>query len=262
MNFENLLRDLFGRPQPIPRPAPGPPLRPPAAASTSRSQPSQEQRLMAQKLVGQLRTIDRTYELNLIGDQNKAADWINDLAVKLAYDDLDGVSAEFLDATGNVFYAHRIKVARHVGRAELHSDGGLALPILDKRRLGKARLLVHSKGRNQADYCAQLRIQWAPAERAKFEAGAAFKDAHANKTTGGRGEATIHVGDSLRVPLTITRSGGKGFAFATDASGQLSVFCHAQNAPSGFQFAVGSRVTAVLVQLPKGIQAREIRAAA
>lgn len=261
MNFDRFLRSLFNPPQPAPTPqrAPQPRPQPPAANRSLTVHPSQAQILLAQKLVGQLRTIDRTYDLRLLGDP---VAWAHDVAVMLAYDDLDGVSAEFLDTSGQAFYTHRVRVGGHAGKAQLHSEGGLALPVLDKRRVSKARLLVHRKGRNQLLYSPQLRLQWSGVERAKQESGHAFADTHAQKTTGGRGEATVHVGNSLRVLLTITRSGGKGYAFATDSSGQLSVYCHAQYAPQGFRFTVGSKVTAVLVQVPKGIQAREIRAAA
>jgi len=223
--------------------------------------PTEAQRRLAQNVVAQLRTIDRAYDLKLLGDANNIAGWENDLAVMIAHDDLDGASCELLDSTGNVFYGYRATISGGNGRTQLHSDGGLALPILDRSRLAKARLLMHRKGGDQAAYRSQLRLQWSAVERANFEDGASFKDEHANKTTGGRGEATVHVGKSLRVPLTITRAGDKGFAFAADSSGQLSVFCHAKSAPPGFKFAVGSRITAVLIQVPKGIQARDIQPA-
>lgn len=257
--IETFLRNLFPdqRPAPAPRPAArvsAPPVQPPAPKI-----PTVQQRLMAGKLVGQLKTIDRTYALNLITD---SAAWDNDIAVILANDDLDAVSAEFLDHAGKCFYSHSVGVAAQRGDGCIATDGGLALPILDKSRLASARLLVHRKGREQSEYATLLKMRWSTAKRAPKESGNSFEDAHARKTTGGHGQATVHVGDSLRVELTVVRSGGHGFAFATDANGRLSVFCHLKHAPPEFTFAVGMRITAVLVQVPRGIQAREIRAVA
>lgn len=236
-----------------------PPSRPAPARRPSPCIPKAHQRLLAQKLVGQMRTIDRTYDLKLLADIEA---WVNDLAVMMANNDFTGISAELLDNSGKVFYAHRIDVIERHGKPELYSDGGMALPILDRSRLGKARIVVHRKCDNQSSYASLLKLNWSNVERAERESGKSFSDTHANKTTGGHGKATVHVGDSLRVELTIIRSGGKGFAFATDESGNLAVFCHAKHAPDGYQFKVGSKISAVLVQLPKGIQAREIQPAA
>jgi hypothetical protein len=213
--------------------------------------------LSISKLFAQINLIERSYELNLFSD---SAATKHDLTVMHEHGDLRSMTVELvghdervliefkwtLDANGHSF--HRID-----------SAGGVELPVIDRTKLAKHRFLVRQGGR-QREYQHVLKLNWSPAPAIAKAAGASFESEHNGRITGGRTRGEFFVGDAVRHELLVEQTGARGYAFARDLTISAErVFLLAKFAPPGFQFRVGQRLTAVVVQTPKGLQARSIQ---
>jgi hypothetical protein len=215
--------------------------------------------LEVSKAIEQIAFIARSYALSLWTSDANKADWKHDLTVMHRHGDLEHVRLELLAADQTVLFEFKIRFTGSGGGERLADTGqGVELPVLDRRRVAGHRLIVQQLG-HVAGYRHLLRMPWQSAATLPKRAGDAFESEHARKITGGRQHGLFHVPAEARHRLLITRVGDRGFAFARDLDlGVEGVFLHAKFALQGFEFRPGRHVTAVVVQTPRGLQARNI----
>jgi cold shock CspA family protein len=192
----------------------------------------------------------------------------HDLAVMLMHDDLDEVKLELIGSGDAVLTGFSIRFEEEPGQED-HFDPaeGIELPLVDREKVARHRLIVSRSGR-EGEYEQFLKLSWSSAEKLQKRSGSTYESEHARKITGGRQSGAFHVGDGERHRLTVTQSGTKGYAFARDHDlGQEGIFLHREyveeGAPvgNGRAFEEGERLTAIVVQTPKGLQGRSIRPA-
>jgi cold shock CspA family protein len=247
-------RPATSNPAPMPKPQPQT-LRMPARRV------GEYNALMASKAMRQLRVIDQSRNFKLFSSDKEYEDLVHDVGVMLEYQDLDGVSLQALDKEKKVIFEFKIAFAVNGANGKKRdASGGIEIPLLDPSSVAGARWLLHRKGK-EPEYKHQLRLSYGAAAKRDYADDSSFNSDHAAAITGGRQTGRVRVANQNRMPLTVVRVGGRGFAFAQDAAGKLQVFCHASEAPTDHSFSVGQKITAVVVQVPKGLQARQIRPA-
>jgi hypothetical protein len=219
-------------------------------------------KLEVSKAIEQLAFIDRSYNLGLWPSDASKHDWKHDLAIMRAFDDLEYICLELLAADNTVLGEFRPAFNGSMrGLRVIDSARGVELPILNRRLISGQRALLQRRG-HEAQYRHLLRIPWSPAETLRKRAGDVYKSEPASATTAGRLNGAIHVGAEARHRLVVTQIGTKGYAFARDLDlGADGIFLHPKFAPVGMQFRIGQRLTSVIVQTPRGLQARNIQAA-
>lgn len=218
-----------------------------------------EVQLSVKKVTSQFGTIARSYNLPLWSEDGKR-NYEHDFAVMLTHGDLDSIRLELLAHDSSVLFEFKIQFSGHRAATKLldHSSG-VELPVINRHAVAKHRIVLQQHGKMES-YRHLLKVNWGTAETLQKRPGDAFPSEHARKITGGRQEAGFHVSTEARERLTVTQTGNGAFAFAEAAAkGWRGIFLHRRFAPPGFQFRIGQRVTALLVQTPRGIQARAIR---
>jgi hypothetical protein len=265
----NLITKLFGRSgTSIPRAREsGKHAHPPKADATARKAsgkvmaPDPIDELAIGKMVHQLSFIDRSYGLGLFptGTEHFA----HDLTVMHAHRDLSSVCLQLLSENETVIFGFKVEFSRNAPSLGQFRDAacGIEVPVLIQKDIKTSRLLVTRKG-GQQPYRDQLKLNWTPAQQKSQATGTAFRSQHAEKITGGRQNASFHVASEQEHQLVVVQTGTRGFAFARDVTlGVDAVYCHAEFAPAGHVFHIGQKLVAVVVQTPKGLQARNIRPA-
>ncbi len=259
MKFTDILNRLFGdNPAPV-----GPPAPPVPQPKRDPNYTIPDDCLMqSKKVVSQLDLIGRSYGLPIWAPQSKE-DHQHDWGVMLAHDDLQSVSLELIAADKTVPYWFKFHFARKKAKGRvIDSANGVELPVLfDHASVTSHRLIIQQRGRESV-YRHLLKIGWGPAETLRKRRGNTFASEHASKITGGRQTAKIHVSAEARQRLVVTQTGNDGYAFGdVPARGWKGVFLHKKFAPPGLQFRIGQQITALLVQVPRGVQARAIQQA-
>lgn len=215
--------------------------------------------LTVSKLFSEVKLTEPSYGLHLFSD---AAATKQDLTIMHIYDDLRSITVELIDRDDQVFVAFkwRLDAGGH-SFTRTDSAGSVELPVLDRRRIAKHRFLIQQDGR-EAQYRHLLKLNWAPASAIPRAAGTSFESEHNGRITGGRTKGEFFVGDAARHELLVEQIGNRGFAFARDLTIKADgVFLHARFAPPGMQFWIGQRLSAIIIQSRKGLQARSIQAA-
>lgn len=218
--------------------------------------------LEVSKALRQFFFLDQTYNLGIWRTEQSKAEWQHDLCVKRLYDDLKHITLELLAADHTVPYFYRVDfngaptMVRTVDSAE-----GVEAPVLpDMRTIADKRVIIGHHGK-ESQYRHLLLKKWGPAETLVKRGGDTYASEHAAKITGGRQAGSFHVAADARHRLVVTRTGPR-YHFADDLDLKMTkVFMHPKFAPPGFQFYVGQRLTAIVVAVPKGFQARCIQAA-
>ena len=193
--------------------------------------------------------------------------WKHDLGVMRAFDDLKQVTLELLDETSAILHEFQITFGhtRLTASRLVDSAQGVEVVVLSpaQRQLVKRCRFIVRYHRQDGAYKHLLKLNWGPAETLAKRAQHAYDSEHARKITGGRCRGDVRVADSARHVLRITSAGGRGYAFADsdDEDGVKNVFCHERFASAGLALQPGRRIRAIVVQSPRGLQARSIEAA-
>jgi hypothetical protein len=221
------------------------PAPPPAALPTAAQTES------IRKAVSALRLISRSYRLNLyVARPGAWEDFAHDVAVMLANNDLDSIRLRVFRQGGAVIYQHAIRFDQPSRGRETNPAAGLELPVISPELIGGSDLIVSHLGKDNTSYKTLLKLPWAAATPRQLAQGATVPTKH-GRSTGH--DARFTVTNEARVRLVVHRVGAKGYAFAEDPNGQ-SVFVYAPAA----KVQVGQTLSAILVQTPKGLQARAI----
>ncbi len=253
MILNNILNGIFGD-----KPAPKPPATPPKPTAGYAIPPNCW--MQAKKVVSQFDTIGRSYNIPIWAPQT-AADHQHDWGVMLAHGDLQSVRLELLAADKTVLFEFRVHFQGEKAKGGLiDSASGVELPLLDRAAVTGHRLIIQQNGRESV-YRHLLRISWSPAPTLQKRPGDSFASEHARKITGGRQTASVHVTAEARQRLVVTQTGDGPYAFGEVPARFKGIFLHRKFAPPGFQFRMGQQLSAVLVQTPRGLQARAIQMA-
>ncbi|MBT5536761.1 hypothetical protein HOK31_27100 [Candidatus Poribacteria bacterium] len=224
-------------------------------------------RLEVTKALRQIAFVDRAYNLGVWSSDRDREDWEHDLALMRAHGDLTHVRIELLAGDNTVLFEFQIALdgeraeRSNARRGVVDSAKGVELPILDTSHIATHRVVISHNARRGA-YGHLLKRRWTKAATIRKRPGTTYESEHSRVITGDRQCAAFHVSDESRRSLVVTRSGGRGYAFGKDLdTGMDGVFLLDKFAPKGTAFRQGQRYTAVLVQTPRGIQARAIQPA-
>jgi hypothetical protein len=201
---------------------------------------------VVEQAVAQMVELDRFYNLNL-WPGTRAADCTHDLGVMLAMGDLESISTELLGHDGSVLLVHQIAFGAAASAAREK-----VVPVIDRRQVAGGRFLVNRRSVSPS-FAHLLRLRWETAQ--------ALPRAASDRVASSRGHGEFHVGQSHRRRLVVRQAGARGFAFAEDAELGATVYLHAGDAPAGWAFQPGQRLTAVVVSTQRGLQGRAIRPA-
>lgn len=254
--FLSWLKSLFYRnPTPPLAPAPSP------APKADFAMPKPVQ-LEVGKAIHTLGLVDRAYNLRIWTSAEEKAKWLNDLGVFLAFNNLNSVSLELLGNDKSVVAEVKVNFGQHANGKAGGSPSGTEVPMLDRKLVAGHRVLVQHKNGNAPQYQHLLKFNWSSAETLRRRNGDVFAISQARKT-GGRQSGSIFASKDSRHTLVVTRPiGNKGFGFADcPALGLTGVLLHVRHMRIAKDLRLGQRITAQLIQLPVGIQAREVRPA-
>ncbi len=216
------------------------------------------------KAVYQLDFFARSIQLPGWPTAEKVETWKHDLGVMRAFDDLKQITLELLDGEGAVLHEFQITFGHAPGNGQsiVDSAQGVEVVVLSaeqRRQVKSFRFLIRNH-RQDGSYKHLLKLNWNPADTRMKRAQHAYDSEHARKITGGRCQGGVRVADSARHVLRITQAGARGYAFADsdEADGLKNVFCHERYAPPGLALQPGRVIRAIVVQSPRGLQARSI----
>jgi hypothetical protein len=215
------------------------------------------------KALRQMQFLDKAYGLKLWDTEKHRLDWAHDLELMRAACDLQTVRLQLTDKAGQVCGEYSIAFLLGQRAAPVKADSaGIEMPVIDRNLVADKRVIVTRSG-HEDRYKAHLRLNWGPAEDLKHARGDRYNSEHAARITGGREKGEFFVAASSRHNLVITNASAQGtYCFARDVDmKQDGVFVMRQHAP-GVPFQVGTRLSALIVQTPKGLQARAARIAA
>ena len=219
-------------------------------------------RLEVSKALTQVQFIDRAFSLAVWSGLEDARKWQHDLEWMRQYDDLSAITLELMDENQRVLFAFRIDFNQHLGAPAVDSGAGVELPMLDRRQVRGHRVLVHQKG-GMTRYLHRLLMKWNDAPTLQRARGSSYASEHASKITGGRQSGSFFVGSDARRTMVVTQDGHLGYVFAKaiGVPEVSNVFIHRRWAVPGVDLKLGSRLSALLVVTPRGVQARDVRAA-
>jgi len=187
--------------------------------------------------------------------------YIHDLTVMLEHGDLKTASLELLAADRSVVYRHRVHFGSADGQRSVDAAGGIELPLLPPDRIADQRLLV-SPVRQIAQYRRHLRLSWADADRLPERSGSRFASEHTRHVNWDRMTGQVFVSDEARRTATVINVSAAGdYAFARDPALSLDVFLHKAQCEQPLEFRPGMKVSFIPIQVPRGLQARNIRLA-
>ena len=258
--MNNLLNFLWngGRTPSRPTPARTTTARP--SRPKRRTSPTEADRLMIDKVARQIDLIERSYDRSVWSSAQHRQSWTHDLVLMLAYGDLRAVTFEFMNAQNDVEarFEYMMTADKRV-RIFIDSAEGVELPFLEKKHTVKNRVTVSRNGRESL-YRDQLVNSWSAAEKLHSRTSSSFKSEHTQKITGGRQAGRVDVSSDARYNLQVYNAGDKGYCFAraTDL-GIDGVFVHSKFCNGIGPLRPGDRITAVLIQTPRGVQARDVR---
>jgi cold shock CspA family protein len=245
-------KNLFSGNQP---PTPAPQLKPTFT-------PSARVKAEVKQCLHTLALADRAYGLAIWATPEEKEKWLNDLSVFLTFDNLESVSLQFLRADKTVEAEMKISFGQRANGKEAGALRGKEVPVLDRKLVAGHRVIVQHKNSNSAQYQGLLRMNWSSAETLRRRNGDEFDTAQARHTSG-RQTGSIFASRDSRHELIVTRPlGKKGFGFASCPQLKLEgIFLHERYLRGVRELKLGQRVTAQIIQLPDGLQAREVRAA-
>ena len=217
-------------------------------------------RLAIQKVMGTISRMDQSYNLNVWHGQQQAIE--DDLTTTLGFANLSSLALQLLDADKTVVFEYKVQFDGPTRQWSVgEGQGGLELPVFDRRKISGHRLLINRKGSDEA-YRHLLKLSWNTAEELRRRTADVLASNHTARITGGRLDGSFDVPADARHLLKIIRAGTRGYAFACDQElGGQSVYLHPDYAPAGFAFREGDMVSAIVVQTERGLQGRNIQPA-
>jgi cold shock CspA family protein len=250
--FHERLKALFSGGQP---PTPAPPPKPPFVLP-------ERAKAEAKEALHTLQLVDTSYGLGIWPTAEEKEKWLNDIAVFLSFRNLDSITLQLLGADKTVVAEVKICFGQHANGKNAGAPRGKEVPVIDRKLVAAHRVIVQHKNGNAAQYQHLLKFNWSAAETLRRRNGDEFANSQARKTAG-RQTGSIFASKDSRHELIVTRPfGNKGFAFADCPSLKLTgVFLHERHLRGVRELKLGQRVTAQIIQLPDGLQAREVRAA-
>jgi hypothetical protein len=219
-------------------------------------------RLEVSKAMAQVEFIDRAYSLNIWASREVARQWAHDLELMRHFNDMRGITLELTDSGSCVLFAFRIEFDQQSGGRLLDSGTGVELPMLDRGRVRGHRLIVQHKG-GMERYRHLLAMKWGDAPTLDRTSGSSYESEHARKITGGRQSGSFFVGNDERRLVVVTQAGNLDYVFAKSMGRPevQNVFIHRKWVAPGVDLKPGTRLSALLVVTPRGVQARDVRAA-
>ena len=231
--------------------------------STQKTVIPKDVQLEVSKAITQIDFVSRSYQLGIWDDPNHKNAWMHDLNLMRLHDDLKEIRLELIGHDLSVLFEMRLKLGQLACDTRFAADSaaGVELPMLDRKQIASHRVLVDRRGKDDF-YRAWLQLNWQSAKLLNRRPGKSFDSEHARKITGGRLNGSFHVDEKSVCQLRVYQTGGKGYAFAesTDGRGMANVFCHEKFA-NGLKLTPGQLIRAVVVQTPRGLQARSIQRA-
>jgi hypothetical protein len=218
-------------------------------------------RIAVEEAMKQLDFIARSFNLDLYRT-NPREDLIADLVVMLQHDDLDHVILQLLDAQSTIRFESRIAFAADGRRSDLRdSAAGVEVPVLPSGLIASLRFLV-SRHRRLDQYRHLLKNpNWGPAPSLRKDAGELIESEHIRRVTGGQQQGQMFVDAGARHRIVVTHV-HPTYAFGRDLTlGLDGVFLLSKFAAPGLKFLPGLNLQAVVVQTPRGLQARAIQPA-
>jgi cold shock CspA family protein len=215
----------------------------------------------AREAIHTLALADQAYALGVWAIPEEKDKWLNDLAVFLTFDNLESVSLQLLGADKTVVAEVKVCFGQNAN-SKTGAPRGKEVPVIDRKLVAAHRVIVQHKNGNAGQYQHLLKFNWSAAETLRRRRGDEFDTAQARKTAG-RQTGSIFASKDSRHELIVTRPvGKKGYGFADCPSLKLTgVFLHRRHLRGVRALNLGQRVTAQIIQLPDGLQAREVRAA-
>jgi hypothetical protein len=271
-----LLRGWQAQSEDTPNPSPGPPPHPAVGRNGNVPQPAAPRfrgthpagglptghRLDAQKTISAfdfiLKSLGRATPWQ---SPQKRDQYIHDLAVMLDHGDLKTASLELLAADRSVVYRHEVRFGSANGQRSVDAAQGIELPLLPPDRIADHRLLVWPV-RQITQYRHHLRLPWCDAEKLPERSGSRFASEHTRHVNRDRMTGQVFVSDEARrTAIVINVSATGDYAFARDPALPLDVFLHQAQCEQPTEFRPGMKVSFVPIQVPRGVQGRNIRPA-
>jgi hypothetical protein len=218
-------------------------------------------RIAVEKAIEQLGFIAQSFNLDLCQHISRG-DLIDDLTVMLEHADLEHVTLQLLDAQSTIRFEFRIEFAADSQPKDLRdSAAGVEVPVLPTGLITSVQLLV-SRHKKMDQYRHLLKHPyWEPAPSLRKEAGDLIEPEHIRSVTGGRQHGQMFVDAAARHRIVVTQV-YPTFAFGRDLTlGLDGVFLLSKFAAPGLTFRPGLNLLAVVVQTPRGLQARAIQPA-
>lgn len=219
-------------------------------------------RLEVSKALRQLKFADANYGLGVWADNANYDNWLHDLEWMRAARDLKSVTLQLLAHDGSIYTEFAIAFQAAGARPDHKAtdSGGIELPVLERKRISGARVIVSNVPQADQSYRAHLRMNWSTAADLQKQKGDAFASDHAAKITGGRQTGAFHVASDARHRLVITNgSPTSPYAFARDLNlNHDGIFILRKHAP-GVPLEPGVQVTGIVIQTPRGLQCRQVR---
>ncbi len=213
-------------------------------------------RLLAEKVTRELYRTAQAY-----GKEHpyRFEDLLNDLAVMIEHEALHLVSLKFFRANGHREVLAEYNYAFHAGRPTFRIDDTQGLGIVPLTPPFEMGLIVNRDAQG-GQYAQRLRLNWGDAPDYTHGGGFTHADGNTASRTGGRASKEVYMDDALRrmgqVKFFLPQ---KQYGFITGGDG-VDIFFHEKNA-QGFAPRQGQRVTYLPLITPRGIQAKDVRAA-
>lgn len=216
-----------------------------------------------EKAVHALEFVARRLSRRLFSSDAQRDNVMHDLLVIRTFNNLKSVTAEYLGANRSVVFAHSIEFSPNGnGNGRLvDAARGIELPVLPPSLIVDHVFSIFWHDRSQEELLKHLlKLNWSNKEELAKAKGTRIRSEHHERITAQSNSAEIYVTDLARHFGRITHvAEGRGFAFAKDETLGRSVWLHVCHAPTGCVFRLGQRVSYVVVDVPRGLQARDIR---
>lgn len=252
-------------PIPNPRPTAKPVAMPTPSVANNKTFVSSAVALEVSKAVTQIERWADALDQRVFNEQmNSRVNWLHDLEIMRARQDLKFVSLELLDGQKKVIGGFQITFDQcRVSPKQIVDVGrGIENPASTSlRRIIKSNRLVINGSSKRADYSDELRISWSTAEKLVEVSKVQFVSDHARKITGGRLAGTIAIAESAMETLVIKNAGNKSYAFASSIDDPVNhgkIFLLKRYAPANTVFVPGARFRGIVIQTPAGLQGRHL----
>lgn len=213
-------------------------------------------KLLAEKVTRELYRIAQAY-----GKQHpfRFEDLAHDLGVMLERNCLQSVSLKFHRTNGRRDVLAEYSYDLHAGQPHFHLDDAQGLGIVPLRPPFEMALVVR-RDQQAGAYERLLRLNWGDAPDYARNSGFEHQDGNTTRRTGGRASKRIYMDEALRQRGQVKfYLPAKQYGFILGPDG-TDVFFHINNV-RGFQPQRGQQVSYLPLATPRGVQAKDVRAA-